>query len=216
MSDTNFFPSWQTHTQTAGGTSEVLVEQNQNRTAIIIQPQTEEAIVNFGATAGVRATGTLRFTANPADAVTIAVNGVTLTFLDTVVDPTDEILRGANAEETRDNMLALLQASATAGLVVAEYEATTISGDPSILITFIAGGTDGNAYTLANSSGAGVVTASGANLTGGSDSAGGMVLAVDQLVSFSAAEYPQIKNDIYVLTASDSALVGYLEGIAAL
>lgn len=216
MSDTNFTPSWQTHTQTAGGTSEVLVEQNQNRTSIIIQPQTEEAVINFGATAGIQATGTLRFTANPADAVTIDINGLVLTFLDTVVDPTTEIQRGSDAEETRDNLLAFLQSAPDAETIVAEYAATTVSGDPGILITFIAGGVDGNAYTLADSSGAGVVTRSAATLAGGSDAAGGMILATDQITVLSAAEFPQIKNEIQVLTASDSALIGYMEGIAAL
>lgn len=203
---------------TAGGTPEILIpaaDVDTPRKAIIIQPQTEACLINFGQTAGARATGTLRFTANPADAVTIVVNGVTLTFLDTVTDPTDEIQRGASATLTRDAMLDLLQASVTAGLAVAEYEATTVSSDPGILITFLAGGTDGNAYTLADSSGAGAVTRSAATLAGGSDTVGnGLSLALGQIAVLSAADFPQIQLDVYVVSASDGAVVAYTYGQA--
>lgn len=205
-------PAITTFSLTNGGTAEQMLPANGYRTALMIQPQTEAVTINFGSTAGVQATGTLQFDANPADGETIAINAVALTFLDTVVDPTTDIERGVSATATRDNLITFLNASATAGLALATYSATTVSSDPAVLITYDAGGTDGNAYALADSSAAAVLR-SGATLTGGLNAGNGLDIAVDQIIFFSKGEYPSLMNEIYIVSATAAAKTVYLEGI---
>lgn len=206
---TDFKPSVQTFSLATGGTSEILVEANSLRSSIIIQPQTEVSLVNFGATAGTQATGTLTVGSVPLAAVTIAINGVTFTFV--AANPgAAEFLIGADKDETAANMASQLNASVNASISVATY---SVSG-AVVTITYDAGGVDGNAYTLANSSGAGAVTRSAATLTGGSDTIGnGISLASLTPYTFNAAEFPQIKEDIYIVSATGAAKTVYLEGI---
>jgi hypothetical protein len=185
-----------------------MVAANPQRTAITIQPQTEAVTVNFGATAGVQATGTLTAGTNPLNTETIAVNGVTFTFV-TGASTTTNVHIGATKEETMTNFAAVLNASVNAAISIATY---TVAG-AVITITYDAGGVDGNAFTLANSSGTAAVTRSAATLAGGLDSGNGFDLAVDQLIFFSAGEYPSIREDIYIVSATAAAKTSYLEGI---
>lgn len=203
---TNFTPSVQTVSITAGGTSEVLVAASNARQAITIQPQTEACLINFGATAGTQATGTLTAGSNPANNETIAVNGVTFTFKTTVVTPATDVLRGATKEDTMTNFAAVLNASANASISVATYAASS----DAVTITYDAGGTTGNAFTLADSSAA-AVTRGAATLAGGSNTVGGIYLALNQPLSVSTP-YGSLKQDIYVLSATTASKINYLEG----
>lgn len=94
---------------------------------------------------------------------TILVNGVTWTAKVTPVGVT-EFLLGATKAANAVNLAAALNASANAAINIAIY---TASGE-TVLIKVRAKGTAGNAFTLANSSGA-HITRSGATLTGGTD-----------------------------------------------
>lgn len=206
----NFTPSVVTVSITNGGTSEVLVAADNARQAILIQPQTEACLVNFGATAGVQATGTLTAGSNPLNTETIAVNGVTFTFV-TGASTSTNVHIGATKEETMTEFAVVLNASANASITVATYSTT----DAVLTVTYDAGGADGNAFTLANSSGTAAVTRSAATLAGGSNTVGGISLATGQLASFNAADYPQIKTDIYVVSATNAAYINYLVGTGA-
>jgi hypothetical protein len=208
MAANQYAPAVSTFSQTVGGTAQVMVAANPQRTAITIQPQTEAVTVNFGATAGVQATGTLTAGTNPLNTETIAVNGVTFTFV-TGASTTTNVHIGATKEETMTNFAAVLEASVNAAISIATY---TVAG-AVITITHDAGGVDGNAFTLANSSGTAAVTRSAATLAGGLDSGNGFDLAVDQFIFFSAGEYPSIREDIYIVSATGAAKTVYLEGI---
>lgn len=202
-------PAITTFTLANGGTAELMLDANQLRTGLMIQPQTEASVVNFGATAGVQATGALTVAVNPSNNETIAVNGVTFTFKSSASTST-EVQIGGDTDETAINFAAKLNASANAAITVATYTASSTAVD----ISYDAGGTDGNAYTLADSSG-GNVTRSAATLTGGLNTGNGLQLADEQVVFFSASEYPSIKNAIYIVSATTSAKTVYLEGIAS-
>lgn len=202
-------PAITTFTLANGGTAELMLDANQLRTGLMIQPQTEASVINFGATAGVQATGALTVAVNPSNNETIAVNGVTFTFKSSASTST-EVQIGGDADETAINFAAKLNASANAAITVATYTASSTAVD----ISYDAGGTDGNAFTLADSSG-GNVTRSAATLTGGLNTGNGLQLADEQIVFFSASEYPSIKNAIYIVSATTSAKTVYLEGIAS-
>ena len=202
-------PPITTFTLTNGGTAQLMLAANQLRTGLVIQPQTEASVINFGATAGVQATGALTVAVNPSNNETIAVNGVTFTFKSSASTST-EVQIGGDADETAINFAAKLNASANAAITVATYTASSTAVD----ISYDAGGTDGNAYTLAVSSG-GNVTRSAATLTGGLNTGNGLQLADEQIIVFSASEYPSIKNAIYIVSATNSAKTVYLEGIAS-
>ena len=205
---TNFTPSVQTVSITNGGTSEVLVAASNARQSIIINPQTEACLINFGATAGTQATGTLTSGSNPANNETIAVNGVTFTFKTTVVTPATDVLRGATADDTMTNFAAVLNASANASISIATY---TVSA-AILTVTYDAGGADGNAFTLADSSAA-AVTRGAATLAGGSNTVGGITIASGASLTIKAGDgFGSIKTDIYVLSASNAAKINYLEG----
>lgn len=203
---TNFTPSVQTVSITNGGTSEVLVEASQERQSLWVQPQTEACLINFGATAGVQATGTLTAGSNPVAAETIAVNGVTFTFIAGASTATDVQIKGTK-ELTMAEFASVLNASANASISVATY---TVSG-AILTVTYDAGGADGNAYTLANSSGTVAITRSAATLTGGSNTAGGLYLAQYQIADISTP-YGSQRQDVYVTSATTGAKVSYLEG----
>lgn len=61
--------------------------------------------------AGARATGALTFTANPADNDTVTINGKVITFKTVVVTPASQVLIGAAATDTIDNLVAFINAS---------------------------------------------------------------------------------------------------------
>lgn len=203
----NFTPSVTVTSITAGGTSQILMAADNARQAVMIQPQTEACLINFGATAGTQATGTLTAGSNPANNETIAVNGVTFTFKTVVVTPATDVLRGATKEDTMTNFAEVLNASANASISVATY---TVDG-AIVTVTYDAGGTTGNAYTLADSSAA-AVTRSAATLAGGSNTVGGIVLTLNQLALFSTDTLPQIKGDIYVTSTTTGAKISTTYG----
>ena len=205
-----YTPTVSTVSITTGGTSQVLLAAEDSttpRTTVVLQPQTEACLINFGLTAGTQATGTLTAGANPANAVTIAVNGVTFTFV-TGASTSTNVHIGSTKEDTMTNFAAVLNASANASVSVATY---TVSG-AVMTVSYDAGGTDGNAFTLADSSGAGAVTKSGATLSGGSNTAGGIYLAQYQPLFLDFPYSGSLKSDIYVLSATTSSVISYLEG----
>lgn len=117
-------------------------------------------------TGAVKATGTVVFSANPSSNDTLTLNGVAITFKE--ADPTgNQVLIGEDLEETLTNLLAFLNATEEANLIVATYEvnATTLT------ITYNRFGTGGNAYTTVAS----VATPSGATLAGGVNGEGQIV-----------------------------------------
>lgn len=206
----NFTPTVTTTSITAGGTSQVLIaaqDVDTPRQSVIIQPQTEACLINFGATAGVQATGTLTAGANLVNTETIAVNGVTFTFV-TGASTSTNVHIGADEDETMAEFATVLNASANASISVATYTV-----DAAVLtVTYDAGGVTGNGFTLANSSGTAAITRSAATLTGGSDTVGGLVLATNQIAIFNAADFPQIKLDIYVTSATTAAKIATTYG----
>jgi hypothetical protein len=202
----DFLPTVQTATITAGGTAQLLVAASAIRSSLVIQPQTEDCLVNFGATAGVQATGTLTVTTNPDVDDTIAVNGVTFTFKASSASAT-QITIGATQTETAANMVTILNASVHASVSIATYS----SSSAIVTITHDAGGADGNAFTLANSSG-GDITRSAATLAGGSDTVGGLLLVSENQYVFDASQFPSIRQGVYVVSVTDSAKIAYLEG----
>jgi hypothetical protein len=111
-------------------------------------------------------------------------------------------------EETMTNFAAVLNASVNASISIATY---TVSG-AVLTITYDAGGVDGNAYTLANSSGAAAVTRSAATLAGGSNTVGGISLAQNTMFLQNARDLPSIREAVYVVSATDAAKVNYTYG----
>jgi len=192
---------------TAGGTSQILMAADNARQAVMIQPQTEACLINFGATAGTRATGTLTAGANLVNTETIAVNGVTFTFV-TGASTSTNVHIGATKEDTMTNLAAVLNASANASISVATY---TVDG-AVLTVTYDAGGTTGNSFTLANSSGTAAITRSAATLAGGSNTVGGIVLTLNQIAIFSTDTLPQIKGDIYVTSTTTGAKISTTYG----
>jgi len=192
---------------TAGGTSQILMAADNARQAVMIQPQTEACLINFGATAGTRATGTLTAGANLVNTETIAVNGVTFTFV-TGASTSTNVHIGSTKEDTMTNFAEVLNASANASISVATY---TVDG-AVVTVTYDAGGTTGNSFTLANSSGTAAITRSAATLAGGSNTVGGIVLTLNQITIFSTDTLPQIKGDIYVTSTTTGAKISTTYG----
>lgn len=204
---TNFTPSVTTFSVTNGGTSEVMIAADNARQSLYIQPQGATCLINFGATAGLQATGTLTAGANPLNTETIAVNGVTFTFV-TGSSTSTNVHLGSTKEDTMTNFAAVLNASVNASISVATY---TVSG-AILTVTYDAGGTDGNAFTLADSSGTVAITRSAATLAGGSNTVGGISLATTVQLNLKAADFPSIKQDVYVLSATNADKIVYLVG----
>ncbi len=203
----DFTPSVTVTSITAGGTSQILMAADNTRQAVMIQPQTEACLINFGATAGTQATGTLTAGANLVNTETIAVNGVTFTFV-TGASTSTNVHIGATKEDTMTNLAAVLNASANASISVATY---TVDG-AVLTVTYDAGGTTGNGFTLANSSGTAAITRSAATLAGGSNTVGGIVLTLNQITIFSTDTLPQIKGDIYVTSTTTGAKISTTYG----
>jgi len=110
-----------------------------------------------------KASGRYVFAANPADASTVLINGVTFTFKDSPVGAT-EIQRGVTLAATIANTVTALNASVNASVSVATYS-TPSAASGELLIVYDTAGTAGNAYTLGSSTGN--ITRSAATLTGG-------------------------------------------------
>ena len=111
---------------------------------------------------GVRASGTLTFSANPAAADTIVVAGHTFTFV-TAVTGADQILIGATPAATIVNAVRVLNASSDSNVTQLQFtgSATTITISP------YKSGVAGNNFVISRTGTA--VTTSGATLTGGVD-----------------------------------------------
>lgn len=203
----DFTPSVTVTSITAGGTSQILMAADNARQAVMIQPQTEACLINFGATAGAQATGTLTAGANLVNTETIAANGVTFTFV-TGASTSTNVHIGATKEDTMTNLAEVLNASADADIAVATY---TVDG-AVLTVTYDAGGTTGNSFTLANSSGTAAITRSAATLTGGSNTVGGIALTTNALGEWDARSFPQIKGDIYVVSTTTAAKISTTYG----
>lgn len=212
MSNTTFNPSVQTFSLTTGGTAQLLVAANPTRQALAISPITENVFINFGATAGIQATGTYTLAAKPSVNDTLIFNGVTFTFVASSASAV-QITIGATLATAITNALATLNASTNPSVNVATY--SNVSGNPAdgiITVTYILGGTIGNAYTLNTTTG-GNVTRSGATLTGGVVTRGGFPIAAGQAMSWDASQYSSLREDIYIVSPTSAAYTAYLEGI---
>lgn len=110
------------------------------------------------------ATGTLTFVTNPVDTETIAVNGVTFTFVAGASGATDVHI-GDTLADTALEFVNVLNASASGSITPATYSVPY--GGDVVTITYDTAGTTGNSFTLANSSGTVAVTRSASTLLGG-------------------------------------------------
>lgn len=117
----------------------------------------------------VAASGTIRFTANPAAGETFGLNGTTITVVASGATG-NQINRGAALANTLENLIAFLQASTDANLSAALY---MLAGggdagdtDGTLYITHLTPGAAGNAFALATTT---TATLSGATLSGGTD-----------------------------------------------
>lgn len=205
--NTTYTPSVQTFSITLGGSSEVMLAEDPTRQSLFIQPQSGACNIQFGAGAGTAATGSLTIGTNPANTDTIAVNSQTFTFV-TGASTTTNVHIGATKEDTMANFLAVLQASVITAVGVATYVATSAT---VIGLTYNATGTVGNAFTLADSTGS-KITASGATLSGGSNTVGGIYLAQYQIFDGSAFPYGSIKDAVYVVAGTTADKIAYLIG----
>ena len=198
---------------TAGGTSQVLLaaaDVDTPRSTVIIQPQTEACLINWGGSvAGTQATGTLTAGTNPVNTETIAVNGVTFTFVSTASTATNVNIK-ASKELTMAEFAVVLNASANSSINVATYTVASAI----LTVTYDTGGVAGNAFTLANSSGTVAITRSAATLAGGSDTVGGMALSLNQVAILNANDIPAIKGEIQVVSATTAAKIGVSYGAA--
>ena len=111
--------------------------------------------------AGVAATGTITFTANPSAGQTITLNAITWTFVASGATGQQTNI-GASLTATLTQLATDLNASANASLTPAAYANT---GGTKLTVTYKTVGAPGNAYTLASGNVNGVV--SGITLSGG-------------------------------------------------
>lgn len=121
---------------------------------------TSSAVVKVASIAPVAASGSLTFSANPADGDTIVLNGVTWTFK-TVATGAAETTIQDTLEDTLTQLASDLDASTDASLIVATYS----SNPTQLIVTYGTTGTGGNAYTL--DAGTSPAVASGSTLSGG-------------------------------------------------
>jgi len=142
------------------------------RTVNVTVPMAETTLENLvkimpGATleqvGGVKATGTITVTTQPAANDTVTVNGVAYTFKTAGPLGPRDVLIGATPAETAANLCQKLEASVDNKVVQATYTVET----NTITVTYDRYGTIGNKFTLAKT-GSGI-TLSGATLTGGVD-----------------------------------------------
>lgn len=112
--------------------------------------------------AGVKATGTITFSANASAADTLTLNSTVITFVSGTPSGS-QVKIGASKEATAANLQAFLNATAVAGLLTADY-ATALN---VLTITYKTVGTGGNAYTLAESTAGARIVKSATTLLGG-------------------------------------------------
>jgi hypothetical protein len=119
--------------------------------------------------AGIAASGNITFSAQPAANSTLTLNGVTWTFVTSGATGNQTNI-GANLQATLQALATNLNASVSGSLDVATYT----SNATQLIITYLTGGTGGNAYTLV-ASGSSNGTVSGGTLTGGTAIGGTLV-----------------------------------------
>lgn len=112
---------------------------------------------------GFQAKGQATFSGPCTDGDTLEINGVTINFLNVVVDPETDVEIGADAAETLDNLMAFLAATENADLLDCTYEKQGLV----LMVTAVLHGTAGNAYTFAKSSTAIALAPAGGTLQGG-------------------------------------------------
>lgn len=152
---------------------------------------------------GARSTRTLTFGANPDPADSIAINDNTLTFVAAVTNPQAEVLIGATAEATLDNLVAAINAK------------RDISGDPLYQLVFAekssastmelyaaTAGLAGDAITTTSTGGANVPTFGAGTLSGGAD----------QTWSYVSASMPFIVGEIVTSGVAKAAVNPYSLG----
>lgn len=115
----------------------------------------------------VSATGVITFSDLPSDGDTIEINGTTFTFVNSTAANTTQITIGASIVATVQNTVTVLSSSTDSSVNVANYSANS----NKINISYNNAGTTGNGFTV-DVSGASNLSASGANLTGGSNVSG--------------------------------------------
>lgn len=125
-----------------------------------------ESTIAAGSAAGTAATGALVCVINPSIGETVNINGKVFTFIAGASTTTDVHI-GATGDATMANLAAVLNASAFTEINVATY---TLDGYV-MYITYDTVGTTGNTFTLNNSSGGNVATAT-PTLTGGTEPVG--------------------------------------------
>jgi hypothetical protein len=92
-----------------------------NPTFLMVQPSQPRhwrvAVTASGAPTSTttRATGTLTLTANAGDTETVTIGGLTYTFQTTLVDAANNVLIGATASDSIDNLIAAIMGTAGAG-----------------------------------------------------------------------------------------------------
>lgn len=108
---------------------------------------------------GARATEVLTFPGQPDDADTVVINGFTITFKTVVGTPASEVLIGADAEATLDNLVAFINA-ATPALQPLLYQIVFAEKATSATMDLFAqtAGTAGNAITTTSAGGGGQPT----------------------------------------------------------
>jgi hypothetical protein len=117
-------------------------------------------IVNLPYT-GVQATNKITLTSNPTASDTVTINGSVVTFVSALTSGL-QVLLGATALITAQNLQAFLAASTDSNLILSTYSTTGLV----TTMTAVLGGTAGNAYTLATSDVA-KITVGGATFSGG-------------------------------------------------
>lgn len=137
---------------------------------------------------GVKASGTITFTGQPAPADTITIGGTVVTFV--ASGPTgNQVLIGATAAATATNLNTFLSASTDSNISLCTYSVSGLV----VTVTYKLVGLAGNSFTLAES--AANLTVSGATLAGG---------VVSSSVTFATA--PVSGTDISALLKLTSSL----------
>lgn len=118
-------------------------------------------------TAFAPASGSIKFSALPTAGSTITINGTAFTFVASGATG-NQINIGASVSATIDNAVTVLTASVVSGVALANY---TKTGTDTLTVTYKTAGLAGNSFTLAaGSAPASNGTASGATLSGGTNS----------------------------------------------
>lgn len=132
-------------------------------------------LISFFDTLTTTATGTLTLSGNPSDTQTVSVGGKLYTFQTTLTNVANNVLRGASASDSIDNLVAAITLGAGSGTVYAalttvnaNVTAAAGAGD-TMVATALVPGAAGNSISTTETLSAGSWGAS--TLTGGADAA---------------------------------------------